>query len=472
MSALTRSLFFIGLLALASDECRSQTPEVLKTLSTNNLDAFRPTGKNWNLASNASADPEVAGNLQGVPGEGTLVNLIMPTGNQDLVTREEFGDLQLELDFMMSLGSNSGVYLQGRYEVQLFDSWKLLRTVFSDCGGIYERWDDARGVGKEGFEGSPPLMNTSKAPGLWQHLKVVFRAPRFDSQGMKTANARFDEVYLNGVLVQTAVSLTGPTRGSMFKDEQPLGPVRIQGDHGNVAFRNIRYGKPEVVVNKNENDDPILIDPQGRPYLLRSYLMHRSRKLTHVISYGHPDKLNYSYDLKQGALLQAWRGDYLDVTEMWHERGEPQLAKPRGSLLMFNDAPALAILSEPGSSWPDSLAFDELRNEGYTLDADRTPTFQYSIQGMQISDKISGKDPQGITRELAVKDPKEKLYFRVAVDSTIAPAGKNMYIIGDRGYYLRLDDRYKPIIRRVSKGMELLVPIDKLTPTMTYSIIF
>jgi hypothetical protein len=258
----------------------------------------------------------------------------------------------------------------------------------------------------------------------------------------------------------------------MFKDEQAMGPLRIQGDHGNVAFRNIRYAKPDVVVNEEENDDPILIDPQGRPYLLRSYLMHGSRKLTHVISYGHPDKLNYSYDLKQGALLQAWRGNFLDVTEMWHERGEPQLAKPRGSLMVFNDAPLLAVLSEPGTSWPDSIAFDELRNNGYTLDAERTPTFQYSMLGMDISDRISGTDPDGIKRELTVKDPREKLYCRVAAEGAISPAGKNLFVIGDRGYYIKLDDRYKPVIRRVSNGMELLVPIDKSNPTLTYSIIF
>jgi len=473
MSVLKGCLYLIWFLAFVSLTCESQTSEGLKTISTSNLDAFRPTGKNWNLASNASADLETAGNLQAIPGQGTLVNLIMPNGNQDLVTRDEFGDLQLELDFMMSLGSNSGVYLQGRYEVQLFDSWKLPRVVFSDCGGIYERWDDARGAGKEGFEGSPPLVNVSRAPGLWQHLRIVFRAPRFDPKGVKIANARIDEVYLNGVLVQTGVSLTGPTRGSMFKDEQPLGPIRIQGDHGNVAFRNIRVGVPELVKASDEDeDDPILIDPKGKPYLLRSYLMHGDRKLTHVISYGHPDKLNFSYDLKQGALLQVWRGDFLDVTEMWHERGEPQLAKPRGSLLVMSDAPALAVLTEAGTAWPDSIAFDDLSNYGYTLDADRTPTFQYGYKGMEVSDKISGVDVKGITRELTIKDPVDNLYCRLASDASIVRTTNGQYVIGDRAYYLRLEDRYKPVIRKTAKGMELLVPIGKQTNTLTYSLNF
>jgi hypothetical protein len=442
----------ISIMTVLSIEGRSQ----VTTVALNDLGAFRQAGKNWSIAGNAAADPDVTGNLQAIAGQGALVNLVMPGGNTQIVTVAEYGDLVLELDFMMAKGSNSGIYLQGRYEVQLFDSWTAQRVAYSDCGGIYQRWDDARGKDREGYEGSAPLMNASRAPGLWQHLKVVFRAPRFDQQSVKTANARFDAVYLNDVLVQNGVSLTGPTRSPFFDDERALGPIMLQGDHGNVAFRNIRVGVPELVkASEEDEDDPILIDPKGKPYLLRSYLMHGDRKLTHVISYGHPDKLNFSYDLKQGALLQVWRGDFLDVTEMWHERGEPQLAKPRGSLLVLSDAPALAVLTEAGSAWPDSIAFDDLANHGYTLDADRTPSFQYGYKGMDVSDKISGVDVKGITRELTVKDPVDNLYCRVVSDASIVRSGNGQYVIGDRAYYLRLDDRYKAVIRKTAKGMEL-----------------
>jgi hypothetical protein len=73
--------------------------------------------------------------------------------------------LILKLDYMMAKGSNSGIYLQGRYEVQLLDSWGVRNPRPGDNGGIYERWDEARGKGNEGFQGHAPRHNASRAPG-------------------------------------------------------------------------------------------------------------------------------------------------------------------------------------------------------------------------------------------------------------------------------------------------------------------
>ncbi|MGV3641448.1 MAG: family 16 glycoside hydrolase, partial [Adhaeribacter sp.] len=124
---------------------------------------------------------------------------------------------------------------------------------FSDAGAIYQRWDEKRGAGRQGYEGHPPLVNVAKAPGLWQRYRIVFRAPRFDASGRKTENARFVAVYHNGVLVQQNVELRGPTRAAAYDDEKPLGPLMIQGDHGAVAIRNIRYQaySTETVTLKN-----------------------------------------------------------------------------------------------------------------------------------------------------------------------------------------------------------------------------
>jgi hypothetical protein len=123
--------------------------------------------------------------------------------------------------------------------VQLFDSWGVKTPSYSDCGGIYQRWDASRGAGKEGFEGTAPRANACRAPGLWQHLHVEFQAPRFDAAGKKTKNARFTKVILNGYLVQENVEVSGPTRSAAFNDEKPVGPLMIQGDHGSVAIRRI-----------------------------------------------------------------------------------------------------------------------------------------------------------------------------------------------------------------------------------------
>jgi hypothetical protein len=129
------------------------------------------------------------------------------------------------------------VYFLGRYEIQVFDSWGVTQPKHGDCGGIYQRWDDRREP--KGFEGHPPRVNASRAPGQWQSFDVLFRAPRFDASGRKTDNACFIKVIHNGVVVHENVELTGPTRASLFQDEKPVGPLMLQGDHGPVAYRNI-----------------------------------------------------------------------------------------------------------------------------------------------------------------------------------------------------------------------------------------
>src|SRR5207248_7595358 len=136
--------------------------------------------------------------------------------------------------------SNSGVYVQGRYEVQVFDSFGKADVAEHDCGAIYQRWDPKRGKGNEGYEGHPPKVNASKAPGEWQTFDITFRAPRFDASGKKIANAKFIKVVHNGKTIHENVELNGPTRSAMSTEEKPTGPIMLQGNHGPVAFRNLR----------------------------------------------------------------------------------------------------------------------------------------------------------------------------------------------------------------------------------------
>jgi hypothetical protein len=82
-------------------------------------------------------------------------------------------------------------------------------------------------------------VNAELAPGNWQTFDIFFHAARFDNNGKKIANAKFEKIILNGVLIHENVELTGPTRGSMLSNDIPVGPLRLQGDHGPVAFRNI-----------------------------------------------------------------------------------------------------------------------------------------------------------------------------------------------------------------------------------------
>jgi hypothetical protein len=188
----------------------------------------------WRTVGSVALDPQNDKAFAVTEGKDVMVN--NPTGaSVDLLSEFEHGDATVHVEFNVPKGSNSGVYLQGRYEVQIFDSWGVGRSKSSDCGGIYERWMD-----NHGYEGHAPLVNASKAPGEWQSFDIIFQAPQFDAKGKKIANARFIRVLHNGVMVQQNVEVTGPTRSAHFEDERPVGPLMLQGDHGPVAFRNIR----------------------------------------------------------------------------------------------------------------------------------------------------------------------------------------------------------------------------------------
>ncbi len=222
------------------------------TVPLTNLSFFDNPSPNWKVAAGVQAEIAQDEVLTTKDGSGILVNLPGKTGAKDLFTKTTYGDADLELDYMMAKGSNSGIYLQGRYEIQLLDSWGTVNPKSGDNGGIYERWDDSKPEGQQGYDGHAPRQNASRAPGLWQHMKISFQAPRFDSNGQKISNARVLYVWLNGVLIQDNVELAGPTRGAFDNKEAATGPLRLQGDHGPVAFRNIRitsFDKPHPALS-------------------------------------------------------------------------------------------------------------------------------------------------------------------------------------------------------------------------------
>jgi hypothetical protein len=175
----------------------------------------------------------------GKPNEWVIENGVLVNGKSgktvNLVTTEKYGDVEAEIEFMVPRGSNSGVYFQGLYEIQILDSYGKTDLKFGDCGGIYARYIDGKTVG-----GAAPRVNASKPPGEWQTFQVWFRAPRFDANGKKIRNAIFEKVLHNGVLIHENVEVEGPTRASMSHPEAATGPLMLQGDHGPVAFRRIQ----------------------------------------------------------------------------------------------------------------------------------------------------------------------------------------------------------------------------------------
>ena len=229
-------LLLVGILCsfLSVDAGAKDTSVIL---TGGDFSQWRGNTGQWEIVGDTFIKPDNNKLLGSKPGKGVIVN--GPTGRtRNLLSKTEFGDVKAHIEFMVPKGSNSGVYFNGRYEIQVFDSWGVKKPKYSDCGGIYQRWDDNRE--SKGYEGHSPRVNVSREPGQWQTFDVIFRSPRFDKKGQKIASARFEKIVHNGTVIHADVELSGPTRAGAYNDEKPTGPLMLQGDHGPVAYRNIR----------------------------------------------------------------------------------------------------------------------------------------------------------------------------------------------------------------------------------------
>jgi len=176
---------------------------------------------NWRTRGGDPAGWEVADGVITVAG-----------GTGDIVTKEKFTDFMLHLEFMepdmpeaKGQGKgNSGVYLQGRYEIQVLDSYGIEVPGMGDCGAIYDQF--------------APLINACKPPLQWQTYDMVFRSARLDDSGQVVDQARIT-LLQNGVVIHNNVEVKGPTGGAMDDRVGKPGPLLLQ-NHGNpVKYRNI-----------------------------------------------------------------------------------------------------------------------------------------------------------------------------------------------------------------------------------------
>jgi hypothetical protein len=212
------------------------------------LAGWRAPRGDWQVAAGVTRDLAKPEAFVVAAGVGVMVNG-MAGRTVDLLTEAEFGDVELHVEFCIPRRSNSGVYLQGRYEIQVYDSYGVDKDAYPgiECGGIYPRWIEEQNV-----EGHSPRVNASKPAGEWQTFDISFRAPRFDAGGKKTAHARMVRVAHNGVVIHENIELHGPTRAARWTDEQPRGPLLLQGDHGPVAYRGLRIKPLAAVGDRGE----------------------------------------------------------------------------------------------------------------------------------------------------------------------------------------------------------------------------
>lgn len=211
------------------------------------------------------------------------------------------------------------------------------------------------------------------------------------------------------------------------------------------------------------------ITPTSQVELIRSFVLFNGKKRTHVISAGTPAGVHYTYDLDQGTPLYAWRGDFADVTEMFHERGEPQLLKPKGVKITFSGKPTVAMLADANANMPDTLDdYKDLIFKGYSLDAEGLPSYKYQYKGVELTEKIIPSADGGIATTITATGG-NNLYVKLGEAKTITMIDKGFYLLEspDNDSYIRLDPKLKPIVRSAAKaGQEIILP---LTGTVDYT---
>ncbi len=200
-----------------------------KANQLNNWIAKGPSSKNKWVVGSARMNPADPKQLIAKKGDTEMVNLAVKHGDSsDIYSKEKFGDCYIALEVMVPKGSNSGIYVMGEYEIQVLDSFGKEDKKLSggDMGAIYGA--------------QVPKVNASREPGQWQQYVIEFRAPRFDDKGKKIQNAKFLKVELNGKTLHQDLEMPQQTPGGVTGREHSVGPLMFQGNHGPVAYRNIR----------------------------------------------------------------------------------------------------------------------------------------------------------------------------------------------------------------------------------------
>ncbi|MDB6165888.1 MAG: hypothetical protein JWQ83_1028 [Lacunisphaera sp.] len=188
-----------------------------------NLDAFaNKKGKEW-LVEDGPAPWKIV--------DGGILEVVPGTGG-GIISRQKFGDCHLHVEFRtLGAPSNSGVFLQTRYEADISESYG--RTEGSSCGNL----------GNCTPKGTLPRVRAGRAPLEWQTFDIDFTTPRFDAAGNKTAPARMT-VVLNGSKIYDQQELNVPTGAAGRLGEAATGPLMLQ-EHGMpLQFRNIWLTQP------------------------------------------------------------------------------------------------------------------------------------------------------------------------------------------------------------------------------------
>ncbi|NJB85477.1 hypothetical protein GGR26_001222 [Lewinella marina] len=396
---------------------------------------------------------------------------------------------EMSLTNMRSLGQagrSSAVDSAGEVELSL----PLIRYAYYDIAGNPEDVTDYASLTptKQGYISRFDLDGLrEKGSGYALRFTSELDIPKAGTYKFRITSPASTRLYIDDELV---VDLGGRVEGIEGGGSVELGEGnhRVRLDHYQFTGWNhlkVKYaleGQEFASFNDMPEDravatprsgEPLAIEADERPYLLRSFLnfpparvYDYTDKRTHVINVGEARGPHYSYDLRNGSLLQAWRGPYLDVSEMWVGRGEPQVARALAPVVAFDGRPQWNTDTD---AWPEHAEdFHHLR---YELDGAGRPTFFFATPGGgEVSDEIVPTD-RGLRRTLINHSTDEILVTSVVAAAAIRETGKGSFELVDPGLQVSIDQLASGGLRLLrGEGTQRLVAELPPGEQLTYSL--
>jgi hypothetical protein len=204
-------------------------------------DAWKRFDSGWIITSadGVKLDPQNEKRLQAAKVKDGAAWLNGEKGRlPNLITKEAFSDCEVHVEFLIAKRSNAGIKFHEVYELQIIDSFGQKEVDGTGMGGVYPRADRTKGGYLD--RGIAPKVNAAKPAGEWNTLDVIWRSPRIDANGEKTASARIVKATLNSQVIHENVEVKTPTGGNWTRKETARGSFMLQSDHGPTAWRNVR----------------------------------------------------------------------------------------------------------------------------------------------------------------------------------------------------------------------------------------
>lgn len=232
--------------AVADEPKKTDTKSAEGWIDLLKMDVWKKADPGWIITDAVKLNPEKNTRLSATKKDDGTIWMNGENGRlPDLITKREFGDCEVHVEFLIAKNSNSGIKFHAVYEIQICDSLGKKDLSGDDMGGIYPRAEISMGMYKHLDKGIAPKVNASKPAGEWQTLEAIWKSPRLDAKGEKVANAVVVKATLNGELIHENLELKTPTGVNWTIKETATGPFMLQCDHGPIAFRNVRIKPAE-----------------------------------------------------------------------------------------------------------------------------------------------------------------------------------------------------------------------------------